>query len=172
MAKRSLGLALGTNLGNRIANLRSAIKGILSFCDDKFILTSSVFETAPVDCPPGSESFYNAVIQVYCSLEPEEVLEKCQALEKRLGRPEERELHAPRVIDIDILYYGDLKLSLPGFALPHPRISERRFVLHPLCEIRPGLILPGGKKSIEEILADLKSNEPIPHVIYPNDSWL
>ena len=174
MTKRALGLGLGSNLGNRIANLRGAVDGILAFCEkDPNLLTASVYETAPVDCPPGSDLFYNTVIQVYCALEPEEVLEKCLALEKKLGRPARRKKdHAPRVIDIDLLYYGSLEIAGKNFVLPHPELTQRRFVLEPLCEIRPGLILPGSKKSIEEIVAELDGAEPESSVVFPGDSWL
>lgn len=172
MAKRSLGLALGSNLGNRIANLRSAVGGILSFCENPSLLTSSVYETVPVDCPEDSEAFYNAVIQVRTDMDPHELFEKCQAIENQLGRPEEREHNAPRTIDIDLLYYGDWVITEGPLILPHPRLEERRFVLQPLCEIRPGLILPGRKKSIEEILESLKSDEPEPNPVFPQDTWL
>lgn len=172
MAKRSLGLALGSNLDNRIANLRAAVEGVLRFCDDKSLLTSSVYETEPVGCPEGSEPFYNAVFQVRCELEPQEVLEKCQAIELELGRSADRDSNAPRTIDIDLLYYGDHQISEGELVLPHPRLEERKFVLVPLNEIRPGLILPGRKLSIEEILDALETDESDPSPVFPRDTWL
>ncbi len=161
-------------MGTRIENLRSAVAGVLDLCEKKDVLTSSVFETAPVDCPEGSDPFYNAVIEVQCKLPAKEVLERCQQLELSLGRDdaEERETNAPRPIDIDLLYYGDKTLKGKKLALPHPRLLERRFVLEPLCEIRPGLTLPGQSASIEEVLDDLDSDEPALKQIYPSGMWL
>ena len=171
MAEESLGIGLGSNLGNRIENLRLAVESIQRFCSGE-VLTSSIFETVPVDWPEGSEPFYNAVIEVKCKLEAKEVLEKFQSIEKKLGRVPDQEANSPRPIDIDILFYGELKMSKPSLKVPHPRLLERRFVLEPLSEIRPGLILPGETASIEEVLAELESDEPPLNKIYDSGFWL
>lgn len=172
MAEESLGLGLGSNEGNRIENLRLAVESVQLFCPNGSVLTSSVFETQPVNCPEGSEAFYNAVIEVKCDLDPEELLERCQSIEKKLGRVSGQEANAPRPIDIDILFFGDLRVSGSSLEVPHPRLLQRRFVLEPLSEIRPGLILPGETSSIEEILAELNSDEPPLSKIYESGFWL
>lgn len=172
MAEESLGIALGSNQGNRIENLRLAVESVQNLCDDKTVLTASVFETQPVDCPEGSEPFYNTVIEVKCAIDAKELLTKCQEIERNIGRIPSEEENAPRPIDVDILYYGDVELSTKKLTIPHPRLTSRRFVLQPLSEIRPGLILPGETQSIEEILADLDTDEPELTQIYPSGMWL
>lgn len=107
------------------------------------LLVSSVYETEPVDCPPGSGSFYNAVIELETGLPPLELLGRTQEIEQTLGRPAERERNAPRTVDLDLLYYDNLKLTEEGLILPHPRMWERAFVLLPLSEIRPDLVPDG-----------------------------
>ena len=166
-----LGLALGSNLGDRLANLRSALEKIGQFCDLSQLEASSVFETEPVGCPAGSDSFFNAVVVVDCNLAPMEILEKCQEIESDLGRPEERDLNAPRTIDIDILYFGETVFSDEKLTIPHPRIAERRFVLVPLSEIRPDLVLPGQNRSIDEILAILETEECGPVRVFSGEEW-
>jgi len=155
MAVEAVGIALGSNLGNRILHFREALQRIQLFCEGP-VLCSSVYETEPVDCPPGSGVFYNAVIEVRCALPPREILARCLEIEKELGRQGPgRQKNSPRPIDLDLLYFGGEKISEPGLEIPHPAISTRAFVLAPLSEIRPGLILPGEARSVAEMLADL-----------------
>lgn len=172
MAEESLGIALGSNQGNRMENLRLAVESVQNLCDDKTVLTSSIFETQPVDCPEGSEAFYNTVIEVKCSLPAKELLTKCQEIERNIGRKPKEAANEPRPIDVDILFYGELELKTKNLTIPHPRLSTRRFVLEPLSEIRPGLILPGETLSIEELLANLESDEPPLTKIYESGLWL
>lgn len=135
-----VGISLGSNLGDRLANLRSAVKHLAEVRSSDHLLVSSVYETAPIGCPPGSEPFYNAVIEIETTLSPMELLGKTQAIEKLLGRPDNREVNAPRTVDLDLLYYDDLEWDEAGLVLPHPRLFVRAFVLKPLSGIRPDLI--------------------------------
>jgi 2-amino-4-hydroxy-6-hydroxymethyldihydropteridine diphosphokinase len=128
------------------------------------ILASSLYLTSPVDCPPGSDSFLNGVIEAELIGEPAALLRELRGLELSLGRPARSKRNAPRIIDLDLLYAGDCASRARGLVLPHPRIGERRFVLAPLAEIRPGLILPGQTQTIAQLLEKLPpgdSAEPL-----------
>ena len=148
------GIALGSNLGDRSAILKEAIRHLRSLHGggDGIFLVSSLHETAPVDCPADSPAFLNGVIELEATLEPMEILRHLQRLEEEFGRPREHEYHAPRTLDLDLLYCDMMSLSHPDLQLPHPRILERPFVLLPLAEIRPELQLPGWSKRCSDYL--------------------
>lgn len=132
-------IALGSNLGDRDANIAAAISelGKIASPGEPF-LTASLYDTAPQDCPPGSPRFLNTAIDLdYPGNDPLELLCLTQAIETRLGRDANPVRNAPRIIDIDILIFGDIRLDHPQLQLPHPRIAERPFVHLPLREIRP-----------------------------------
>lgn len=146
------GIALGSNLGDRPAWLNKGRKRLLSLHDGAGpFLSSKIYETAPVDCPESSPSFLNAAVELSTTLPPLDLLARLQRIEHELGRPPEHEFHGPRTLDLDILYYGGLELSHIMLTLPHPRISERLFVLKPLSDICPDRILPGQLSSIREL---------------------
>ena len=148
-----VGIALGSNLDDRLENLRAARRHLFALHEDRGpFLCSRIYETEPVDCPPGSAPFLNAAIELACTIPPLDLLEKLQRLEQILGRPANHAHHAPRTIDLDILYYDNLAFTLPELTLPHPRIAERGFVLTPLADIAPDRILPGQLKKISELL--------------------
>lgn len=135
-----VGISLGSNLGERLANLRAAVARLRPLLSSPRLLASPVYETEPVGCPPGSGPFFNAVVEIETELPPLELLAATQAIERELGRPAERETNAPRTVDLDLLYYGGTAFDLPGLVLPHPRMAERAFVLKPLAAIRPDLV--------------------------------
>lgn len=145
-----VGISLGSNLGDRIVHLRSAIERLAPVRSSPHLLLSPVFETDPVDCPEGSGAFYNAVIEIETDLAPLELLAATQAIERALGRPEVRAVNAPRTVDLDLLYYDDLAMMAPGLELPHPRMFLRAFVLKPLMAIRPDLIPTGALESLDD----------------------
>ncbi len=138
-----VGISLGSNLGDRLAHLRAAVARLQEVRSSAHLLLSPVFETDPVDCPPGSGAFYNAAVEIETRLPPLELLAATQAIERALGRPGVRETNAPRTVDLDLLYYDELEFAAPGLVLPHPRLFQRAFVLRPLAAIRPDLIPPG-----------------------------
>lgn len=151
---RPVGLALGSNLGDRWSHLRAARDFLAALHEgDGDAAVSSAYETEPVDCPPGSAPFLNAVMEIVTSLEPEELLDRADGLERRLGREAARQRNAPRPIDIDILYAGERRIRTASCEVPHPRLTQRRFVLQPLAEIHPGLVLPGQTRSAADLLA-------------------
>jgi GTP cyclohydrolase-4 len=152
MTAKTVYIALGTNLGDRRANLLDAISQLRQ----KVVVeqVSSVYETEPAyvtDQP----RFYNMVLRGHTPLEPDELLRFLKSVERRMGR--ERKLrYGPRPIDLDILAYADLQLETPDLTIPHPRIAERAFVLAPYAEIAPDLILPDQQHRIAELWQQLK----------------
>jgi 2-amino-4-hydroxy-6-hydroxymethyldihydropteridine diphosphokinase len=154
-----VGLALGSNQGDRQAELDAGISFLRSLAFRGQVCASARFETEPVDCPPGSPPFLNAVAEIELDPEvvsPPDLLKRLQAFEWERGRPSVRDLNAPRPLDIDILYYGNLELNEAGLTIPHPRAIQRHFVLEPLAQIRPDLILPGQKRTVRELLRQLQ----------------
>ena len=156
-----VGIALGSNLGDRLGNLQSACDCLREIATPgEPFLQASIYQTEPLLCPPGSPLFLNTVVEIDYAGSPFELLDLTRAIEKKLGRTESSERNAPRVIDVDLLYFGDEFIDTAALVLPHPRLGERRFVLQPCAEIRPGLILPGHTGSFAELLANLQSAEP------------
>ena len=156
MAPRPLTIAfvaLGSNSGDSQGNVRKAIDRLQAFSTAP-LLRSSLWETNPVDCPPGSPTFINAVIGLgpLPGETPESLLAKLQALEREFKREPKRILNEPRPLDLDLLLFGNLTRASPQLTLPHPRAHIRRFVLEPLCEIASELVFPGRKKTVAELL--------------------
>jgi 2-amino-4-hydroxy-6-hydroxymethyldihydropteridine diphosphokinase len=140
MAK--VGFSLGTNLGDRLAHLQRACTNLRELASSDHFRVSNIYETDPVDCPEASPGFLNAVIEIETAILPLDLLGRTQSIETDFGRPDKsnRELNAPRVIDVDILYYGDRIINEPTLIIPHPRMHERDFVLRPLSDIRLDLV--------------------------------
>ena len=159
------GIALGSNLGNRLKHLQTARDLIKRFAPDEPFLQSAVYQTSPVHCPDGSPDFYNCVVETGFRGGPESLLSLTQEIERKLGRDPDAGRNAPRIIDADILYLGDSRLVSERLELPHPRLTSRLFVLQPLCDIRPELILPGDSVEIREHLRHLESDEPPLHLV-------
>jgi 2-amino-4-hydroxy-6-hydroxymethyldihydropteridine diphosphokinase len=137
-------LALGANLGDRLANLQRAVDLLGGRDGLRVVRSSRVYETEPVGGPPQPD-YLNAVIEVRTTLGPRVLLEACLAVEAELGR-ERRERWGPRIIDVDVLTYGDVEVHQPGLDIPHPRMHERGFVLAPLLELEPDPVLHGGRR--------------------------
>ncbi len=148
------GIALGSNVGDSLRALRDAAGAIchLRNVSGPF-LHSRTYETLPVDMPLGSAPVLNAAIEVEFHGQPVELLRALLALESRLGRQPLREQNASRPIDLDLLYCGGEIVALPELRLPHPRIAQRAFVLAPLNDIRPELVLPGYVQPVAALLA-------------------
>lgn len=156
-----VGIALGSNLGDRQAHLAAARVRLREIATaGEPILEAADFKTEPLDCPLGSPEFLNSVVEIDFAGEPLELLALTQEIEKALGRAANPQRNAPRVIDVDLLYFGGEIVVTPQLILPHPRIGERLFVLEPLASIRPDLILPGQRASVVELLARLAAAVP------------
>lgn len=153
-------IALGSNVGDSPTILRRAMDQLQTF-SRKPLLRSSLWQTTPVDCPPGSPTFVNAAIAL--TTLPDEnswsLLTKMLEMEKEFGRQTKKILNEPRRLDLDLISYGNEISARPELVLPHPRAHERRFVLQPLNEIAPNLILPGQRRTIAQLLAALVSKE-------------
>jgi 2-amino-4-hydroxy-6-hydroxymethyldihydropteridine diphosphokinase len=143
-------LGIGTNLGDRSANLREAVLSIGDVIG-KVTVTSSVYETEPWGFE-AEEQFYNMVVEAETALSPSGVLGAILMIEAHLGRLRTGEQYSSRSIDIDILFYNDIVMNEEALKIPHPHLHERKFVLVPLCEIASGLIHPVMNKTITELL--------------------
>jgi 2-amino-4-hydroxy-6-hydroxymethyldihydropteridine diphosphokinase len=148
-----VGVALGSNLGERLAHLRNARKDIGALPGALPPMRSSaIYETEPVGCEKGAGKFLNAAIEFGYAGEPQDLLNQLGAIEKLWGRPGAHQKNVSRTIDLDLLYFGELEIDTAGLQLPHPRIAEREFVLRPLADIRPDLILPKQSESVGVLL--------------------
>ena len=162
-------VALGSNLGDRLANLRSARKAILDLPNVKPpILSSAIYETDPVGCEPEAGKFLNAVLEFDYEGDPLDLLKNLKEIESALGRPPNHPRNISRKIDIDLLYCGDTATDAEELQLPHPRMHLRKFVLQPLADIRPDLVLPGQTKTVRELLAQIGDSGKVVHSI---DRW-
>jgi 2-amino-4-hydroxy-6-hydroxymethyldihydropteridine diphosphokinase len=153
------GVALGSNLGDRVGNLRAVRKAIVDLAGAMPpILSSSIYETDPVSCEPGAGKFLNAVVEFGYEGDPADLLRKLKEIESALGRPPTHARNISRAIDIDLLYFDDIEIDNEKLQLPHPRMHSRRFVLEPLADIRPDLVLPAQRKTVRELLASLNQS--------------
>jgi 2-amino-4-hydroxy-6-hydroxymethyldihydropteridine diphosphokinase len=150
-------IALGSNLGDRFANLQNARDRIRALDGAMgLIVQSAIYEASPVDCESGAKNFYNAFIEVGFEKSADTLLEALKKIEQALGRERNHERNVSRTIDLDLLYFGSERRDDAQLQLPHPRMTERKFVLQPLCDIAPDLRLPGQTKNVGELLAQLR----------------
>lgn len=148
-------IALGANLGDRERNLRNAYEYMGVSEDIHPLKISRFYETAPFGGPP-QPMFLNAALELQTSLTPHQLLEKLQHIELRMGRIR-KEKWGPRIIDIDILLFGDRIVEDDQLKIPHPLMHERIFVLEPLVEIAPDMVHPILKKTILQIYQEFKT---------------
>jgi 2-amino-4-hydroxy-6-hydroxymethyldihydropteridine diphosphokinase len=146
-------LGLGSNLGDRKANLGAALEELGWVDGVEVTACSAIYETEAMGDAAGQRDFYNAAVAVMTTLEPQDLLRRCKAIERRLGREPNPPRHAPRPIDLDVLLFDDRELSESSLVVPHPGITTRRFVLLPLLELDPALTLPGGQPLAEALAA-------------------
>lgn len=138
-------VGIGSNVGDRVAFARRAVADLREAPGIDVVSVSSIYETSPLGGPP-QRSFVNLVVKLETELGARELLEATQGIEKRLGR-EPSDIHwGPRVVDLDILTFGDEKISEPDLEIPHPRMTQRRFVLVPLLDVDPDAADPWGTR--------------------------
>ena len=147
-------LGLGSNLGNRRANIDAALAALRANPAIRVLAVSTLLDTAPVGGPPGQGPYLNGAAALETDLAPAALLAELKRIEHTLGR-REGPRWGPRPIDLDILLYGDEVLDTPELAIPHPRLGERRFVLEPLAEIAPEVRVPGVRLTVGELLKRL-----------------
>ena len=155
-------IALGSNLGDSRQAVLRAVDRLLP-CSDFPLLRSSLWQSTPVDCPPGSPMFVNAVVGLLPRVNesPESLLALLQRLESESGRQPRKILNEPRPLDLDLIAFGQQTRRSEGLILPHPRAHLRRFVLQPLSELAPDLVLPGQILSVRQLLETLDSSEKL-----------
>jgi 2-amino-4-hydroxy-6-hydroxymethyldihydropteridine diphosphokinase len=175
MVKNNIFVALGSNLGDSRRIILDSMARLQKFSDAP-ILKSSLWQTSPVDCPPNSPKFVNAVVGLVprANETPESLLQKLRALEKEFGRQAKKVLNEPRPLDLDLVAFGnEIRPAAPKrseggnspeLILPHPRAHLRRFVLQPLGEIAPEMILPGQGKTVAKLLAELPADETVTRI--------
>ena len=153
-------ISLGSNLGDSQKIILDAMARLENFSAEP-ILKSSLWQTEPVNCPPDSPKFVNAVVGLAPKENetPESLLKKLRELETEFGRMPKKNLNEPRPLDLDLIAFGNETRNSPELILPHPRAHLRKFVLQPLSEIAPDLILPNQTKTVSQLLAELQSNE-------------
>jgi 2-amino-4-hydroxy-6-hydroxymethyldihydropteridine diphosphokinase len=145
-------LGLGSNVGDRRAHLQAAVEDLWAHEVD-VLASSSVYETEPVGEVLDQRDFYNACVRVETALEPEPLLDACKAVERALGRETGGVRHGPRPIDVDLLLLGELEYRSERLRLPHREVTTRRFVLVPLLELDPHLVIPGAGRAAEALAA-------------------
>jgi len=152
-------IAMGSNLGDRHAYFARASELIAQLPQTTIECRSSIIETEPVG--PGDQGAYlNGVVMVSTRLSPSELLEALLWIESSMGRDRANEVRwGPRVIDLDVLVFGEQIIDEPGLSIPHPRLHTRVFVLEPLCELAPDLRIPGYEKTPREMLGVLESTD-------------
>jgi 2-amino-4-hydroxy-6-hydroxymethyldihydropteridine diphosphokinase len=155
-------IALGSNLGDSRRTILEAVARLQTF-SDRPLFKSSLWQTTPVNCPPDSPLFVNAVVGFapQKTETPESLLQKLRVLEKEFGRSPKKLLNEPRALDLDLIAFGTETRNSPELILPHSRAHLRRFVLQPLSEIALDLILPGQSKTVSQLLAGLPETETI-----------
>jgi 2-amino-4-hydroxy-6-hydroxymethyldihydropteridine diphosphokinase len=146
-------LGLGSNVGDRRANLQAAVDA-LPAQGVRVLASSSVYDTEPVGEVLDQAEFLNAVIRIDTELEPEALLDACKAVERSLGREAGGVRHGPRPIDVDVLLLGDVAWESERLTLPHAQVTARRFVLVPLLEIDPDVKLPDGMRAADAVPDD------------------
>lgn len=155
-------IALGSNLGDSAKVVREAMDRLQELSRIP-ILKSSLWESSPIDCPPGSPNFVNAAVALapHSDLTPEKLLKRLQALEQEFGRRPKVVLNEPRPLDLDLIAFGEEIRHTPELTLPHPRAHVRRFVLQPLSEVAPDFVLPSHHDTILQLLRALPSGETL-----------
>jgi 2-amino-4-hydroxy-6-hydroxymethyldihydropteridine diphosphokinase len=143
-------LGLGSNVGDRRANLQAAVEELWTH-GVIVLASSSVYETEPVGEVPDQREFLNACVRVETELEPEPLLDVCKAVERALGREAGGVRHGPRPIDVDVLLLEDVEYESARLRLPHAEVTSRRFVLVPLLELDPELMVPGHGRAADAL---------------------
>jgi 2-amino-4-hydroxy-6-hydroxymethyldihydropteridine diphosphokinase len=152
-------LGLGSNVGDRLEHMRRALHE-LAHRGVEVIACSSVYETEPVGLVTDQREFLNACLRIETALSPEELLGACKSVEQTIGRTPGGPRHGPREIDVDLLLLDSVTYSSAKLTLPHPSVTERRFVLVPLLELDPELKLPDGTR-LSDALDGLGSDQRV-----------
>lgn len=158
-----VGLSLGSNISSRLDNLKEAKRRILALPGSRLIAQSPIYETEPVGVKPEYQhlDFLNAILILEGPCSAHECFNHFRQIEDEMGRHRGLDRFAPRAIDIDMIYVDNLEIESGGLVIPHPHWKERRFVLQPLADVRPDLLLPGSNESVKDVLAALPEGEDV-----------
>ena len=159
-------IGVGSNQGDKEENCRRAVGEIQRMPETRVLQVSSWFMTEPWGAA-STEWYVNGAVAVDTGLEPESLLQHCQAIERKMGRRPNRVRWGDRVIDLDILFFDDMVLEEPGLIIPHPELHRRRFVLVPLCEIAPDLKHARLDLDLRELLARVEDDRGIHEIASP-----
>ena len=150
-------IALGSNLGDRLANLQAGLREIADADGVDVVAVSPIYETAPVGGPDGQGPYLNAALAADVAIDAESLLGMLHRIEE--GRERSRDVYwGPRTLDLDLLVHGNLVVDTPTLQVPHPRMHERRFVMVPVCDIAPDLVHPTLGRTMRDLLADLPAD--------------
>ena len=153
-------IALGSNLGDRERHLHAALAALRALRGVSDVVTSRVYETTPVG--PGEQRPYlNAVARVATDLSPRDLLDQLLAIERSEARERGAVRNAPRTLDLDLLLYGEREIDEPGLVVPHPRMAQRAFVLEPLCDLAPDLVIPGASAPVSALAAAVRDADAV-----------
>lgn len=152
-------IALGSNLGDRAAALRAAVRALAALPATELLGVGGVYESAAVGGPAGQGAYLNTVVALRTRLTPRALLAACQAIEADAGRVR-RERNEARPLDVDVLLVGGHAFATADYTVPHPRMAERWFVLQPLADLAPDLRPPGWERAVGERLAALEQEAP------------
>lgn len=161
-------IALGSNLGDRKSHLDRALDALRQQPGVQVTKVSTYIETVPVGGPPGQGMYLNAAAELHTDLEPRPLMQRLLKIEAQLGRVRGVK-DAPRTIDLDLLVYGDQTIEEPDLSVPHPRMCERLFVLEPLAELAPDLVLPGEAMTIEHITGHVQLHRDMTAIRHDSD---
>lgn len=164
-------LSLGTNLGDRRANLKTAHDALGALPGTRIVARAPLYETEPVGVPEAYRDirYLNTILVLETALDPEAFSTAMHAIEEQQGRRRGKVRNVPRIIDIDLIALGEALRDTPELRLPHPEALQRRFVCQPLADVRPDLRLPGQTRTIREQLATLPEQ---PAVVRAAEQWL
>ncbi len=151
-------ISIGSNLGDKLANCQFGIDALARTTHTVLIAQSPFYRTAPVDYLD-QDWFVNAVIAIETRLDPKPLLAELKSIQSAAGRTREHVRFGPRILDLDILLYGNQVLATPELNIPHPRLHKRRFVLQPMCDIDPGIVHPVMNVSMQTLLNRLDAND-------------
>lgn len=151
-------VSVGSNLGEKIENCQKGINGLLADGRSVLVKSSSFYRTSPVDYKD-QDWFVNLVVKIKTSLNPFDLLDKMQGIEKAVGRKTSAVRFGPRVLDLDIIFFDDQVIQTDTLEIPHPRMHKRRFVLKPICDIEPSMMHPLLGKEMRSLLTILQDSE-------------
>lgn len=147
-------ISIGSNIGDKAGNCRSAIEKLSRIEESRLLDTAYFYRTSPVDYLD-QDWFVNTVVKLETALSPFRLLERLQEIQRRAGRVRDPIPFGPRIIDLDIIFYDDAVIETAALTLPHPRMHKRAFVLQPICDIDPQLVHPVLRRQVRQLLIEL-----------------